>query len=434
MFTNYRLCYDGIMKSASIEPGLLRIFRWYAGLRFVLYLLAGLRFLVFPSTTGRIEFEPLPYLGWTLLGMAILLAYLSLPRLQKYLGQFYLPIGVIFAASSLILERVFTPAGTIWFWQPDPFLYVLLILVAWQYRFKEVVLFTTGTAVLEILLYIILPEQPLYISQMEGITGQIVAIGSLILRTISFLVIGFVITRLVSAQRRQRKALAEANIKLVQYAATVEQLAISRERNRLSRELHDTLAHTLSALAVQIDALMAVWKPSSGQAQEMLEKMLETTRRGLDETRRSLRNLRAAPLEEMGLALAIRSLAQDFAARNDLELELQVPEEINNLPPETEHGFYRVTQEALENTIRHAGAKQVRVSLAQDGSGLTLTVADDGRGFDTDSQAEEHQLGVQGMYERAELIGAELSVTSQVNEGTVVRLSKENGSGARIDM
>jgi signal transduction histidine kinase len=366
--------------------------------------------------------------------MAILLAYLSLPRLQKYLGQFYLPIGVIFAASSLILERVFTPAGTIWFWQPDPFLYVLLILVAWQYRFKEVVLFTTGTAVLEILLYIILPEQPLYISQMEGITGQIVAIGSLILRTISFLVIGFVITRLVSAQRRQRKALAEANIKLVQYAATVEQLAISRERNRLSRELHDTLAHTLSALAVQIDALMAVWKPSSGQAQEMLEKMLETTRRGLDETRRSLRNLRAAPLEEMGLALAIRSLAQDFAARNDLELELQVPEEINNLPPETEHGFYRVTQEALENTIRHAGAKQVRVSLAQDGSGLTLTVADDGRGFDTDSQAEEHQLGVQGMYERAELIGAELSVTSQVNEGTVVRLIKENGSGARIDM
>jgi signal transduction histidine kinase len=422
------------MQNESLEPGLLRVFRWYAGLRFALYLLAGLRFLLGPNISERIEIDPLPYLGWTLLGMAVLLVYLLLPWLQERMGRAYLPLGIILAASSLILERVFTPGAAIWFWGPDPFFYVLLILVAWQYDFKAVLLFTLGTSTLEVMLNLIFPEQVLYIGQLEGISSQMIAIGSIALRTVSFLIIGFVITRLVSAQRRQRKALAEANIKLVQYASTVEQLTISRERNRLSRELHDTLAHTLSALAVQIDALMAVWQPVPEKAQEMLEKMLETTRRGLEETRRSLKDLRAAPLEDMGLALAISALAKDFSARNELSLDLDVPEEINNLPQEIEHGFYRVAQETLENIIQHAGAKQVQVKLEQDGERLVLTVADDGRGFDTGSETTDHQLGVQGMYERAELIGAELEVSSEVEKGTVVRLSKENGSGTSINL
>ena len=424
----------GNMQSTPIEPGLLRVFRWYAGLRFALYLVAGLRFLLSPNISERIEFDPLPYLGWTLLGMAVLLVYLSLPWLQRRMGRAYLPLGIILAASSLILERVFTPGAPIWFWQPDPFFYVLLILVAWQYDFKAVLLFTLGTSALEVMLNLMFPVQVAYIGQLEGISSQMIAIGSIFLRTVSFLIIGLVITRLVAAQRRQRRALAEANIKLVQYAATVEQLTISRERNRLSRELHDTLAHTLSAMAVQIDALMAVWEPIPERAQEMLEKMLETTRRGLEETRRSLKDLRAAPLEEMGLALALGALARDFAARNELALELDIPEEINNLPPEIEHGFYRVAQEALENTVQHAGAKQIQVRLEEDGESLTLTVADDGRGFDTESEAAEHQLGVQGMYERAELIDAELEVNSEVNKGTMVRLSKENGSGTSINL
>lgn len=429
-----RLCYDGNMQKESLEPGLLRVFRGYAGVRFALYLLAGLRFLFSPDISERIDFDPLPYLGLTLLGMAILLVYLLLPWLQEKLGRAYLPLGIILAASSLILERVFTPGAPIWFWGPDPFFYVLLILVAWQYDFKAVLLFTLGTSVFELVLNLLFPEQALYIGPLEGISSQMIAMGSIALRTVSFLIIGFVITRLVSAQRRQQKALAEANIKLVQYASTVEQLTISRERNRLSRELHDTVAHTLSALAVQIDALMAVWEPIPDKAEEMLENMLETTRRGLEETRRSLKDLRAAPLEDMGLALAIAAQAKDFSARNELSLILDVPEEINSLPQEIEHGFYRVAQEALENVIQHAGAKQVQVKLAQDGESLVLIVADDGRGFDTGGETAGHQLGVQGMYERAELIGAELDVSSEVDKGTIVRLSKENGSGKSINL
>jgi signal transduction histidine kinase len=350
------------------------------------------------------------------------------------MGRAYLPVGITVAALALILERVLTPSFGIWFWQPDPFFYVLLILVAWQYNFRAVLLFTLGTSALEISLNLLIPQQVILFDPMEGISNQMIAIASLGLRTFSFLIIGFVITRLMSAQRQQRRALAEANRKLVQYAATVEQLTISRERNRLSRELHDTLAHTLSALVVQLDAVMAVWEPFPSRAREMLEGMLETTRRGLDDTRRSLRALRAAPLEEMGLALAVRTLTEDFAARNGLSLDLEISEDVGRLSPEVEHGLYRVAQEALENVNQHAGAQHVQVKLGKNNGDLFLIVADDGRGFDTDMDASEQQLGLQGMYERAEMIGARLEVLSEKDKGTTIRLSKEKDSAAGTDL
>jgi signal transduction histidine kinase len=422
------------MNRSSVEPGLLRVFRWYAGVRLALYILAGLRFILGSESFRGIGIDFTPYLWLALFGMALLLGYLSWPWLQRRMGWTYLPFGIILASTALILERVVTPSFALLLWQPDPFFYVLLILVAWQYDFRVVLLFTIGTTGLEIALRMFIPQQAAFIELPGIISNQMLLFGFLVTRTISFLIIGFIITRLMSAQRKQRRALAEANRNLVQYAATVEQLSISRERNRLSRELHDTLAHTLSALAVQIDAVIAVWEPIPAKAKEMLEQMLETSRRGLDETRRALRDLRAAPLEEMGLALAVCSMAEDFAARHGISLETDVPEEINSLSPEIEHGFYRVTQEALENVLQHAGAQQVQVKLASENGALILIVADNGRGFDVDSPASEQQLGLQGMYERAEMIGASLEVNSEMGRGTIVRLSKEEDSDPGFGM
>ena len=271
----------------------------------------------------------------------------------------------------------------------------------------------------------IFPQPTAFIEIFGEISDQMIVYINLLARTIAFLIIGFIITRLMTAQRVQRKALADANRKLVQYASTVEQLTISRERNRLSRELHDTLAHTLSALAVQVDAVMAVWEPIPDKAREMLEGMLDNTRRGLDETRRALRDLRAAPLEDMGLALAVRALAEDFAARHELSLQLDVPEDIDSLPPEIEHGYYRVAQEALENIAQHAGAQHVKVMLSCNNGDLYLEVTDDGKGFDADLSGAEQGFGLQGMRERAELIGADLEVKNSLDGGTIVQLSME---------
>jgi signal transduction histidine kinase len=178
----------------------------------------------------------------------------------------------------------------------------------------------------------------------------------------------------------------------------------------------------LSGLTVQLEAIITLWNPIPERAEEMLERALDTTRSGLDETRRALRDLRAAPLKDLGLALSICGLAENVAARNTLELELDVPEQINDISPEVEHGYYRVAQEALENIAQHANASRMRISLRQDDDRLTLVVSDDGTGFDAQTIDAENRYGIKGMRERAEMIGAMLAVHSSVEDGTTIRL------------
>jgi signal transduction histidine kinase len=241
-------------------------------------------------------------------------------------------------------------------------------------------------------------------------------------RSILSIFVGYIVSNLVVEQRKQRQELAEANRKLVRYVSTLEQLAVSRERNRLARELHDTLAHALSGLAVQLDAIAALWDPIPSRASAMLERALSITRIGLDETRRALQALRATPLEDLGLALAIRNLAENVAARGALSLDLDLPEQINDLAPEVEQCYYRVAQEALENVIMHANAQRVSVSLRQAEGRLTLEVSDDGLGIAGEATGSEGRLGIKGMRERAELIGGTLEVESRSGQGTTIRL------------
>ena len=407
------------MRRTELEPGLLQVFRIYVWLR-----LASL--LVLPLIGQRARLELQVDLSATLVWMGVenvlLLGYLYWSSLPSLLGRYYIPIGLAFASSALIIEQhFFLPYRT--FWQLAPYLYILLILVAWQYDYREVVVFALGTALFEVALFLFAPPLDVVsLPRFSDTLERVITFGLLFSRSVSFLVLGYVVTRLVSAQRSQRRALAEANQKLVRHAATLEQLAVSRERIRLSRELHDTLAHTLSALVVQIEAVVTVWEEIPAKAREVLERMLLTTRSGLDETRRALSALRASPLEEMGLALALRTLVQDFANRHALALEMDVPEDLEDLSPEVEQCYYRVAQEALENIARHADAQRLCVRMERDSGGLSLSISDDGRGFDPRQAAGEVQLGLRGIRERAELIGANLVVESQSGEGTTLRL------------
>ena len=157
----------------------------------------------------------------------------------------------------------------------------------------------------------------------------------------------------------------------------------------------------------------------------MLEQMASTARAGLDETRRALRALRASPLEELGLAEALRALAEDCAARGNLMLNLELAETLDTLPPEVEQCFYRIAQEALENALRHAGAQSLGMELEFEERMLTLQLKDDGVGFDMQRQPMKDSLGLQGMRERAEMIGARLQVDSRPSQGTHLVLQWE---------
>jgi len=186
--------------------------------------------------------------------------------------------------------------------------------------------------------------------------------------------------------------------------------------------LHDTLAHTLSGLAVQLEAVDAAWETDSDAAHTLLEQSLNATRSGLTETRRALQALRASPLEDLGLSLAIRTLAESLATRTGLTLDLHLPNDLDNLSPPVEQCVYRITQESLANVDRHANARRVSIKLAQANRHLTLTIFDDGQGFVPDEINTENHLGLKGMKERAVMVGGNLDVESGPRKGTTVRL------------
>jgi len=147
----------------------------------------------------------------------------------------------------------------------------------------------------------------------------------------------------------------------------------------------------------------------------------ESTRNGLTEARRSLQSLRATPLEQFGLALALRDIAESAAQRADLTLDLEVPELAVNLPNHVEQGIYRIAQEALENVVRHARATCIRVKLLYSAVDLQLIIEDDGIGF-TEQQTSSNHYGIRGMRERAAVLGSSLNLVSQQNNGTKLAL------------
>ena len=223
----------------------------------------------------------------------------------------------------------------------------------------------------------------------------------------------------------ERRTLTAKNIELTQYATTIERLAVSHERNRLARELHDTLAHTLSAVSVQVEALNKQLERDPDSAKDTVKQLRELTRSGLKESRRALRALRASPLEDLGLALGMQQLVDTTTERSGMTITLQILGDLDELRSEVEQSVYRITEEALNNTTRHAQAKQVAVMVDYRGAGLELIITDDGIGFDPDAAAEDGHYGLMGMRERAMLCNGQLSIESQPGAGTTVRLTIE---------
>ncbi|MEM8862039.1 MAG: sensor histidine kinase, partial [Chloroflexota bacterium] len=243
-----------------------------------------------------------------------------------------------------------------------------------------------------------------------------------VVRLILYLLVGFIISRITSQQREQRQELAIKNAELTKLTTSMEDLTITRERNRLARELHDTLSHTLSAVNIQLKALETLMETDPDAAKSRVTRMQNLTRDGLNEARRALGELRAKPIEEFGLATALRRLAQQAAERGGFQVQIAMPLEFEGIPNQTEQQIYRIAEEAFNNIVRHAQARRVELSLQQQGSRLTLMIQDDGQGFDLENRPDG-RYGMTGMQERTRLIGGNLSFKSQPNGGTTIQLN-----------
>jgi signal transduction histidine kinase len=421
--------YDWCM--GNTEPGLLSVFRLFTGLRLAFGIIAVLAQWAAPDRTVRLVdvLEPAVLMFWLLLPLAY-------PQYEGWL----LPVALVFAGVGPLITQadnlstngpLDSPMETILTLQTWGSMIILLlpvVIIAWQYRFKQVALFSIGITILNVVFI------SLTVSG-SALQSPLVT-GSLTARAVTFMVIGWLVVRLMTAQRTQRRELTDANLKLMHHSATLEQLAITRERNRLARELHDTLAHTLSALAVQLEAVDALWSIKPDQAHARLDKSIEMTRSGLTETRRVLQDLRASPLEDLGLTSALHNLVTSSAARAGLELDLHIAPRLDNLSPDIEQAVYRIAQEALANVANHAKARHLTVQLRRFDARLALTVSDDGSGFVTPPANGDgtHRLGIKGMRERAELVGGRLEVESQPGQGTIVMFSVKVADDTRFDL
>ena len=197
-------------------------------------------------------------------------------------------------------------------------------------------------------------------------------------------------------------------------------LGALEERNRLAREIHDTLAQGLAATTLQLESADALLEEGSTEpVRTPLRRALALTQANLEEARRSVLDLRATPLEGRPLAEALELLVSRWEAEAGIGARFKAVNGARPLPPRVESALYRVCQEALANVARHAGADLATVRLLVTPERVRLAVEDDGRGFDVAATPEDRH-GIVGMRERVEMLGGTLELRSVPGSGTSV--------------
>jgi len=198
------------------------------------------------------------------------------------------------------------------------------------------------------------------------------------------------------------------------------QLAALEERQRLARDLHDSVTQTLFSANVVAQSLLRLWERDPTGARDDLAQLAQLTQGALAEMRTLLLELRPQALIETDLGTLITQLAETIKGRSRLEVDV-FSQGTSQLPPEVHIAFFRIAQEALNNIIKHAQASQVHIELLRRPHRVDLRVADDGRGFDPQADYPNHH-GLCIMHERAAAAGVQLSIESQPTQGTSVTL------------
>jgi PAS domain S-box-containing protein len=196
------------------------------------------------------------------------------------------------------------------------------------------------------------------------------------------------------------------------------QLAAGQERAHLARELHDSVTQALFSMGLTARSLEILLDKDPAAAREKLAELRDLQRDALAEMRALIFELRPSSLEQDGLVQAIRNHAAAVGARTGLAVTVEA-EPVERLPLDAEEALYRIAQESLHNVVKHAGACVAQIRVGQDADCVVLTVVDDGEGFDPEQVGRGH-LGLVGMRQRAERVGAEIGIASKPGAGTRV--------------
>ena len=232
----------------------------------------------------------------------------------------------------------------------------------------------------------------------------------------------FFVSQLVSTlliERKTQEDLALAHEQLQQYSLKIEDMAAIQERNRIAREIHDSLGHALTTLNVQLQTAVKLWSHSPTEAKPFLEQAHRLGTVAMQEVRQSVHALRADAETEVPLEQAIAQLVQDFRQGTGIrvESEIQLP---SLLPPQISKTLYRVIQEALTNICKHAHASSVDLYLRQMPDCVWLTVTDNGRGFRP--SRTQSGFGLQSMQERVTAVNGTFHIEAKPGAGCEINV------------
>lgn len=220
---------------------------------------------------------------------------------------------------------------------------------------------------------------------------------------------------MIAEVSRLNKELHSTNEQLKEYAGIAENMAQTKERNRLAREIHDTLGHTLTGITTGLDACLTLIDISPEETRKQLQMLARVSREGVKEVRRSVNELRPDSLERLSLEMAIREMINDMSQISNVDIYFETYECDLRFDEDEENTIYRVIQESITNAVRHGQAHKICITLKRENAVLFLEIKDDGKGCDNITAG----FGTRHMRERIEMLGGHIEFEGK--DGFIVR-------------
>jgi signal transduction histidine kinase len=258
-------------------------------------------------------------------------------------------------------------------------------------------------------------------SEFSGVRGQ------LVLALVVMLLVGmgqayFSTAHLLRLEKQTLKHLQEVTEARQELKDLSAKLVATQETERksISRDLHDAVGQSMSAVQFELHELARALRPYDAQLRERVDRVRELVENSLAVIRNMALLLRPAMLDDLGLAAALGWLGREISRPTGLHIEVQADDLPPDLPDEHKTCVFRIAQEALHNIAKHANANAVEITVRASDAWLVITVQDDGRGF---QPGRGHGLGLTGMHERAESLGGSVKITSGPGKGTLVEVA-----------
>lgn len=248
------------------------------------------------------------------------------------------------------------------------------------------------------------------------------------------LILVFILAYLIKGQLKEKmkvirvnRELEDAYQRLLEKSSENQELSIEKERLRMAREIHDTLAHTLTAVIVQMEACKKLLKVDADRVLDEIDKAQKYTREGLNDVKRTIKALRPQILENGTFFDALFNLIEDVEQTMKIKILLHIDHELE-IPSSMEVPFFRVIQESITNAIRHGNANQIEIDIMQDEGYLRINIKDNGRGCNVIKEG----FGLKGIHERIRALHGTVEWVSHLGKGFQTEIKVPLGGGMHV--